>query len=162
MIKDLLTKHKQVAEEIVSKRGGKLLNTWRAFKYNQNMTMCKVECAEGHIWDTTIDRLKQNYWCSRCRAKKRMIKNECVKELVESKGGQLLKDEVINNTRYITIKCNIDNNIWTTALNNPKSKNQWCRECYRRKKIRKLDIDEINQFMVKNNLKLLTPQPIDY
>lgn len=85
-----------------------------------------------------------------------------VKELIESKDGTFLKEFTINNVRFIKIKCNKDGNIWKAALNNLMNKSQWCRECYKTNKIRKIEIEKVILLIKEKGFEILTTGNIDY
>jgi hypothetical protein len=157
--KNILEEHKAIAEEAVKKYGGRLLEAKRCHKYNQDVTTCKIECSCGHIWETLIERLIRGYWCAKCKTNR--ISKKWVIDFVESKDGTLLKDETIDRSRFITIKCNKDGNEWTTKLNQIKNKKQWCYECYKNSKVKQLEYpNEALDFLAKKNIELLNTEQV--
>lgn len=89
----------------------------------------------------------------------KLIPETEIRKDIESRDGELIKVEIINSVRYVTIKCNKDGNIWTAQLSNIKHK-AWCKECYKRSKIRKVEFKDIQSLLNNNNL-ILTTKSID-
>ena len=131
MARDILAEHTKIATSIITTHGGKLLGIWRIYKYGQNITNCSIMCEYGHTWETFIDRFKLGRWCHYCANR---IDPRIVQRFLADKDGILLKDEVVDNVRYITVKCNKDGHVWKNSLSNIRSKDQWCQECYIRNK----------------------------
>jgi len=156
---ELLAEHKTIVETIIANKGGFLLNIYRQFEYNQNITFCLVKCKYNHEWTTTIDRLKHGYWCKHCGLS---VDPEKVKEEIENKGGILLKDEIENGSRYLTIRCIIDGHEWKAKLSSIRNKDSWCRECYINSKIIKVDCAAAKEKINSKGFELLTPAPFDY
>jgi hypothetical protein len=152
---DLVSEHRVIATDLVSAKGGQLLDLWRVKKYNQGVSVCKIQCALGHIWDADLSQLKSGCWCPDCKALKRRTPNDEVKALVESKNGTLIEDAMINGRRFLTIQCNQDNNIWTAALGAIK-KGTWCRECFKRNKVKQIEPNTAISFLSERGWELLT------
>jgi len=89
------------------------------------------------------------------------IPDKEVRKMVEDRDGKLLKDEMVNGKRFITIECNKDGHVWRKALSSFKG-GTWCKECYKQSKIRRVDIREVKCFLENNNLKLLTFNDVSY
>jgi hypothetical protein len=161
-MKDLIPEHTTIATNVITSKDGQLLGIWRIKKYNQGITVCKVRCKLGHTWETYVDRLKQGYWCAECYAISQRIPEAEVKQLVEARDGTILSDVVKDGKRLVTIRCNIDGNVWAIKPTVLKQKHSWCRECFKRNKIKPVDIASVIETVTSNGFELLTTGPLSF
>ena len=159
---EILVRDRDVAKRLIESKGGVLLDISRIRRYGQNMTTCKVECKNHHIWNTILDRLKQDNWCMKCANEEQRVGTEEVRKLIESKQGLLLKDEIVNGVRFITIRCLIDGHEWRARLNDTKCKGIWCNECFKRRHIKKVERSEVEKTLRDKDFILLTTGHIDF
>src|ERR1035438_2041622 len=87
-------------------RGGKCLTTI----YKDSLTKLEFECAEGHRWKATPNRVKNaDNWCPKCgikaAAEKRMDSIEVYQELAKEKGGKLLSDIYVRSHKKMEWEC---------------------------------------------------------
>jgi len=158
----LLAEHDKIIKTVVAKHNAIVLNIERKFKYNQDITFCKIKCKRGHIFETNKDALKLGRWCAECNKDGRIsILVDGIKDIITGKDGQFINQERRKDGRFITVKCNKDQHIWTAELQSIKN-GQWCWECYKTGKIKKVDYEEAANKIKEQNLILLTPAPIDY
>ena len=85
-----------------------------------------------------------------------------IKKFVEAKDGILLDYKNENRIIYITIRCCIDDNIWTAKLNCIMNKNQWCMECCKRNNVRQVEPNKALQLIKEKGFELLTSGIIHY
>jgi hypothetical protein len=112
---------------LVEKRGGKCL----AEEYVNNTTKLKFICSEGHIWKASPSKIKYGRWCPKCANKKSSIDRrgsiEEIVKIAQSRGGECLSKEYINNNTKLRFKCK-DGHIWETTPSKIK-RGQWCPYC---------------------------------
>ncbi len=97
------------------------------------------ECAEGHRWETTADKIKNRQtWCPLCAGCVKSNIDE-MKELARARGGKCLSDEYLNTDAKLQWECDKGHR-WEATAYHIKRRNSWCPVCAGRQK---LTIDEM-------------------
>jgi hypothetical protein len=86
---------------------------------------------------------------------------EETKKIIKNKDGVLLKKELKNKNTVLTIKCNKDGNIWEAKIGSI-NRGQWCRECYRRSKVKKIDKQKVLNLLADSGFELVTTGEINF
>jgi Zn finger protein HypA/HybF involved in hydrogenase expression len=94
-----------------------------------------IKCKScNHRWDTAWDNFNRGKGCPKCYTKKTKIKESDIKNIINKKGGKLLKSwrEYHNKSQrlYVKIKCNSCKNEWAARFYAIK-KHSWCPKCSR-------------------------------
>jgi len=92
--------------------------------YINNKIKLEWECKKGHIWKADYAHIVSGRWCPKCARKKKLTIEE-MDTLAQSKDGECLSKEYINNKTKLKWKCNKDGNIWDASAGN-KLKRTWC------------------------------------
>jgi hypothetical protein len=157
----ILQEHLSKVKKIVKKKRGSILRHRVIQKYNQNLPEFDVKCdKEDHLfWTTTLQNLDKKYWCKECAKEKSKIDPKIVEKEIIKRDGTLLKDEMINGVRFVTIKCNKDGNVWTTRLSSIRNGSKtWCRVCSELGMIRTVS-PKIVEETIKNKGFILKSSP---
>jgi hypothetical protein len=115
-------KNQELLEIILSKNGRLLSN------YDNRRTKVRIQCSQGHIWETLPNNIKSGSWCPECHHNKDYYLNE-IKELARQKGGKCLSNEYVNNKIKLRFICEMGHKWFAT----PKSikEGTWCPHCYK-------------------------------
>ena len=91
---------------LASERGGRC----RSQTYSNANTKLLWECAEGHVWEATPDRIQQGKWCPHCAgvAKKTI---DDMQRLAETRGGKCLSEQYVSNREPLLWEC-ADGHVW--------------------------------------------------
>ncbi|MFX1294283.1 MAG: hypothetical protein ACFFD2_05420 [Promethearchaeota archaeon] len=113
---------KEIVEELHP--GSKITST----KYINVNTKIGVQCAEGHAFEMTPDRIKRGQWCRRCAGTERLTLEE-LQEWVDLHRpcSKILSTEYINNKTKLRIQCAEGHTFEMTP--NSVKKGQWCHDC---------------------------------
>ncbi len=112
------TNYAEIFKELVEQEGYELLS-----KYKTNKTKVKLKCPEGHEYSVIPSNFKnQGKRCPKCSNRCSEQAKEQFKELLESKGYELL-GEYINAKTKVEIRCNKGHD-WNVKPNNFKSGNR--------------------------------------
>jgi hypothetical protein len=88
---------------------------------------------------------------------------EDIRYFAKQKGGELLSDNYINNKQKLLWKCDCGNE-WKTSWVDIRYRNSWCPNCssiIRTNKLRKYNIDELNEFVINKNGILLSKKYVN-
>ncbi len=107
-------------------RGGKCLSE----KYINFDTKMKWRCAEGHIWEATINKVvKENRWCLICNGKEaRAAKLIEMQDVARARGGKCLTEEYVYAGHKVKWQCS-KGHIWETTPGSVLWHNSWCPVC---------------------------------
>lgn len=139
--------------EIAATRGGKCLSE----QYFNARTKMLWECAKGHRWETTADKIKnKKTWCPYCA--------ECVKsdidemrELAKARGGKCLSDQYVNTDAKLLWECDKGHR-WEATGYHVKRRKSWCPICAGRQK---LTIDEMKAIAHAKGGRCLSEQYVN-
>lgn len=110
------------AETIVKSHGGIIVDENRVYVGSKHII--KVECKNGHQWDTCLSTLQSNRWCKNCpRAKINTI--DTMRQVAIKNNGECLSDEYIDFYTKLLWKCNVCQRSWNTTPRNIMRGN-WC------------------------------------
>ena len=105
--------------------------------YNNAMTNLQWKCAEGHVWEATPSKVKQNQGCPYCRGRRKWAPGltepearleEC-REVAQARGGRFLSTSYKGCRSKYRWECT-EGHQWEAALNNIKYGGGWCPTCY--------------------------------
>ncbi|KKN45210.1 hypothetical protein LCGC14_0685370 [marine sediment metagenome] len=89
------------------------------------------KCSKGHVWESTIQKIKNGHWCPECSKK---LKRDTSKKdlffcqsLAQHYAGECLSKTYIDEYRKMTWKCSQEH-VWDTTLNSILH-NNWCPTC---------------------------------
>src|SRR5579862_4463993 len=105
----------------VEEKGGLLLE-----EYVNTKTEIKIQCEEGHVWQTKPVNIKKNFWYHVCSRNCSVNAEEKFRKKVEEKGGEVVGIFEKVGTK-IEIKCGIVHT-WNPFHSNITSGN-WCPIC---------------------------------
>jgi hypothetical protein len=109
---------------LVGEVGGKCLDD----EYKGIIVKHKWKCGAGHIWQSEARMVKDGFWCRECyKARKRTSIAE-IRDLVASKGGELLTEDYLNEETPLRIRCPYGHE-WETCLDKLKNAGRWCPQC---------------------------------
>jgi len=112
-------------KDFIEKEGYQLLSK----TYKNNQTKLKIQCPEGHLWETTFGRFQQGIRCAHCYQQNHNLTYDHVKSYIESFECALLSKKYIGDKNKLKIQCS-EGHIWHTSWNNFKTKNSRCPICY--------------------------------
>jgi len=114
----------EIAKSLAEERGGKCLSD----KYISGRENLKWSCSKGHVWEATLDSVKnKKTWCAECMGvAKGTI--EVAKTIALKRGGKCLSDTYKNNKSKLKWKCR-QGHIWLASLSNVKNHKSWCPKC---------------------------------
>jgi len=69
------------------------------------MTKLEWQCETGHTWEAVTDSIKRGSWCRKCYGLKQRDTIENMQKLAESKMGQCLSKEYVNNISKLKWRC---------------------------------------------------------
>jgi hypothetical protein len=125
----------------------------------------KVECAYGHTWVTTENRVLRGIWCKKCsheaiKLKFKKIRLKKIKNLINKNKGKLISNYDGSPSVRLKIKC-ILKHVWKTSPQKILT-GSWCHLCGVRGGNRpKLTIKEMHQIAKKRNGKCLSKTYVD-
>jgi hypothetical protein len=102
-------------------------------KYVDAYSKLKWECSEGHTWETTPNKIINEYqWCSKCRKKhtsdyRKPSFNE-LNTIAKQHGGTLVSKEYKNIDTPLKWKCS-KGHIFESTLWSIKKHGRWCPKC---------------------------------
>ena len=114
-------------QKIAEERGGKCLSN----KYINAHTKLEWQCAEGHQWEASPDKIKQGTWCPVCAGNTRFSIKD-MQKIAEERGGKCLSKEYINNSTKLSWIC-AEGHQWEASPIKVK-KGTWCPKCSRKKR----------------------------
>lgn len=139
--------------DIAANRGGRCLSE----TYANARTRMLWECAEGHRWETTADKIKnKKTWCPHCAG---CVKSDIdeMKELARARGGKCLSDAYLNTDAKLLWECDKGHR-WKTTGYHIKRRNSWCPVCAGRQK---LTIDEMMTIAHERGGRCLSEQYVN-
>jgi hypothetical protein len=115
-------------QKVADERGGKCLSE----TYINSQTKLQWECSEGHLWDSTPNKVKNGGWCPTCYNKTRgdfsRLTIEEMHQIADECGGRCLSRIYINNRTKLMWECS-EGHTWEAAPSDVK-KGTWCPKCY--------------------------------
>ncbi|MBW2995407.1 zinc-ribbon domain-containing protein [Candidatus Woesearchaeota archaeon] len=135
---------------IAESKGGKCLSD----KYITARIKLKFQCSNGHLWETTPERLKKGMWCPTCgilkSANSRRLSINEMQKLAKEKRGLCLSNKYIDNRTKLRWKCEKGHE-WEARPSNIKNGN-WCPTCAGRNRT----IDDFKKIAIVHGGKCLS------
>jgi glutaredoxin len=114
---------------IAKEHGGKCLSD-QYLNYNIKL---RWECAKGHVWEASVDSIRQGHWCRKCgtekSASKRRKSLEDMVLLAKRKNGKCLSEKYIDNATKLKWQCE-KGHIWEATPGHIQN-GRWCPYCKR-------------------------------
>ncbi|MEO6919564.1 MAG: hypothetical protein ABI171_11225 [Collimonas sp.] len=88
------------------------------------------ECAKGHRWPATPNRIKVGRWCPKCRYDKKRGSLEGMQALAQQHGGEVLSNVYVGNNSKLRWRC-ARGHIWE-SLPRTVTSGSWCPKCQNR------------------------------
>ncbi len=115
----------EIAQETAEEKGGVCLSS----EYINDKTNMLWECVNGHIWESTLNSIRQqNVWCIICKGKKLELK--IAQNIADERGGKCLSKKYINCDALLKWMCEKEH-IWQATIASVKHSNRWCPKCWR-------------------------------
>lgn len=111
-------------QELAKGHGGKCLSE----KYTNAGTKLKWQCANGHVWEATPNKIQQGRWCTRCSRRFPLDINE-MKEIAQKRGGLCLSEKYVNARSKLRWQCS-EGHEWMAVPDSVK-RGAWCPVCAR-------------------------------
>ena len=111
-----------LAENIANSRGGHCLSS----VYKNTKDKLFWECAMGHKWYTSLEKIKYGRWCPYCARNKKLSIDSCDK-LAANKNGKCISREYKNAHTKMLFECK-NKHKWETTYANVYS-GKWCPTC---------------------------------
>lgn len=109
--------------------GGKLLSTF----YGGAGMKYTWQCREGHTWEALFSRVKQGYWCPKCRRRKVAIeKLQKMQQIAKDLGGKCLSTRYVDVNTKLRWRC-AKGHVWEATPQKIKS-GKWCPTCARKRR----------------------------
>jgi hypothetical protein len=125
------------AQQVAKERGGKCLSK----KYINSNTKMKWQCKEGHTWETTFNKIKnEKTWCPSCAGKLKLTLKE-MQAIAKERGGKCLSKEYINCEIKLKWKCK-EGHVWEARAMSVK-KGSWCPHCVKNFKLTLKDCQDV-------------------
>jgi hypothetical protein len=134
-------------------KGGKCLS----LKYVNSSTPMQWQCAKGHKWMATGNRIKNDTsWCPHCAGLAPLTLKEA-HDAAAKNGGKCLSDKYVNVKTKMKWKCD-KGHIWMANLNHIRDRGDWCPTCSYRKRgeNRRGNLDSYKAIIEKKGGKLFT------
>ncbi len=118
--------------KIIQSKNGKLLTK----EYKNNKHKLKIQCSNGHIWDSSYSVIKKGHWCPNCAfISSRLTKKEKLKgfnfifNTAKEKGGKCLShlEKYKNIVSKLKFQC-FKGHKWNTTASSIKN-GKWCHIC---------------------------------
>jgi len=135
--------------KLAAKRGGKCLSTI----YINVGTRLRWQCAKGHIWETTPEKIHMGRWCQKCSGKRngdlRRLNIEQMHELATKRGGKCLSTEYIGAITKLRWQCS-EGHVWEATPNNIQ-RDHWCPKCAAKRTgdFTRLNIEQMHELATK-------------
>jgi hypothetical protein len=122
-------------EALLSEKGaGKIVSIYPRQK--QVHTLFKLECENGHLFDTDLGRVKNGNWCRHChhieRGASQRLTIEDIQTTALEKKGRLVSKCYLNAQTKLLWQCE-QGHLWTATANSvretKKRKGSWCPVC---------------------------------
>ena len=114
----------QTLQEAAAAKGGECLST----AYVNSRGPLLMQCAAGHMWTSTANRLRRGHWCPTCAADRQGLGLEPYREFAESKGGRCLSTTYAGANSKMTWMC-AKGHAWTANGANVRVNGTWCPQC---------------------------------
>ena len=111
----------EYARQIAIKNGGECIST----DYKNIHSKLKWSCLKGHVWEATLNNVKNGNWCPTCKGKNRTI--DFFRELAINRGGLCLSTKYFDSWTKLKWKCAFGHT-WMAQPNSILS-GTWCPEC---------------------------------
>ena len=114
----------EVMQEFAAQRGWRCLSK----EYRTNQTRLEWECAEGHRWLSTYNRVQQSDGCPRCRKEERRAAGlERCQAIAAERGGRCVSTEYRGVAFHMEWEC-AEGHLWS-ARPNALLVGSWCPTC---------------------------------
>jgi len=124
---DYKEKELENMQTIAEGKKGKCLSK----EYVKNSIKLEFQCANGHIWKTKAENIKNGKWCYKCsyeyRASLRRGNIEDMQEIAESREGKCLSIKYFNVDTKLKWQCK-EGHIWEAVPHSIK-RGSWCAKC---------------------------------
>jgi hypothetical protein len=139
-------------------RGGRCLET----EYKDNKAHMRLECAEGHAFAKTYNRLfskdhRAKGWCPVCQSESHAYDAKEFESLVAAKGGKLTPPlaKPVQYSSRIGLSCG-QGHEWTTEAGRVMKGGQWCPQCAKAATGPRLDVQAVRAICAKRGGELLS------
>jgi hypothetical protein len=122
-------------EELLKEKGvGKIVSVYPREK--KQHTLFKLECENGHFFDTDLGRVRNGNWCRHCnhseRGASQRLSIEDVQNTAKERNGRLISQYYLNAQTKLLWECE-HGHIWPASANSvrktDKRKGSWCPVC---------------------------------
>ncbi|MCL2020750.1 MAG: hypothetical protein FWG81_01240 [Betaproteobacteria bacterium] len=113
-------------QALAEKRGGLCLAT----EYVSMNHKVLWQCAQGHIWEATGNRIQVGHWCLACAHDGMRLNIELMREIAQSRGGFCLSEKYVDSGTKLTWQCRYGH-VWEAAPGSIRA-GSWCPVCARR------------------------------
>jgi len=145
-------------KKIAKERGGECLSEI----YQNNTTLLKWRCENGHEWEAYPRDIKRGNWCKECRKIKKSKVNrkyylDNMKKIAKERGGECLSLSFDNVKQKLLWRCS-DGHIWETS-HTSIIKGTWCPICSAKnagEEKRKYDIRDMQKIAKSHGGKCLS------
>lgn len=136
-------------KDIAASKGGECLET----KYISSISKMYFRCANGHEFATIPKSIKKGCWCPVCAGCRIVSPLEDIKLIAESKGGECLSTEYVNQRTKLHFRCGVGHE-WYARADGMKNNDRWCPVCSGNKLLTPLD--ELRRIAVEHGGKCLS------
>ncbi len=152
----------EIYHTIATEKGGKCLST----EYKNMNSRIKMECAEGHVWETQAHGIKMGTWCPKCAIKKAAERQrdsiETYYKIAAGNNGKCLSSDYKNNHSRLLFEC-ANGHRWTDIASKIKG-GKWCTKCNGKKIGRKttVTIERYITIAAEHNGKCLSNEYVNH
>ena len=118
-------------QNLAAQKGGQCLSD----TYVGTKARYRMQCAQGHQWQTTERKLFAGFWCRLCRVREHNKKNtlvnglERMQQAAQAQGGVCLAPAYLGSHVRYPFRCSRGHE-WQTDFRGLK-KHEWCKQCAR-------------------------------
>jgi len=138
--------------ELIQSKGGELLSK-QYYRTDQNL---EIRCQDGHIFLSSIDRIRHGSWCKYCLRNRRFLGINLMRELATKMGGMCLSNSYQGIYYELEWQCAMGHK-WTARPDNIRQ-GKWCPNCASFKSERKVRFlfEQLTGFSFVKTRKILT------
>ncbi|MCK4487056.1 MAG: hypothetical protein KAU38_09880 [Desulfobacterales bacterium] len=127
-----------IMKTLAEERGGQCLSR----KYMNSKTKLRFKCVEGHVFQSTSDKVIQGRWCPECanlrRGASQRLSIEEMQQIASERGGRCLSEVYVNVRTKLRWEC-FQGHVWEAVPYTVK-KGSWCPVCAKMKRKAKIGI----------------------
>jgi thiol-disulfide isomerase/thioredoxin len=111
------------AKHLAANKGGMCLST----TYKNSLGILTWKCINGHMWDASLNNIKNGKtWCPYCAGKRSGL--DIYKKIAEEHGGKCLSTKYVNKHVKLSFICT-KGHTWEANPRDIKNSNSWCPHC---------------------------------